>query len=103
MHLRKDDQVVVISGNDKGTRGKVLRVIPKTDKVLVEGVNVRVKHLRKTQASPQGGRIEREQAIPASKVLLWSEKAGKGVRTRSEFDSKGQKVRVGVPCGTKFV
>lgn len=68
MHVRKDDEVLVIAGNDRGKTGRVLRVLPKTGRVLVEGVNVRVKHLRRTQANPQGGRVEREFPIHASNV-----------------------------------
>ena len=101
MHIKEGDEVQVLSGNDKGKRGKVLRILVMTDKVLVEGVNQRVKHLQKTQANPEGGTVEKEFPIPVSKVLLWSEKAGKGVRTKSVIEG-GKKIRVGVPCGTKF-
>ena len=101
MHIKHGDEVQVISGNDKGKRGKVLRVLDKDNRVLVEGVNVRVKHLQKTQANPEGGRVEREFPIAASNVLLWSDKAGKGVRTKSVIEG-GKKSRIGVPCGTKF-
>lgn len=101
MHVKQGDEVQVIAGNSKGSRGKVMRVIDKTDRVLVEGVNVRVKHLQKTQANPEGGKVEREFPIAASNVLLWSEKAGKGVRTKTVLEG-GKKIRVGVPCGTKF-
>lgn len=101
MHVKKGDQVVVIAGNDRGKRGRVLRVLPREGRVIVEGVNIRVKHLRKTQANPQGGRVEHEFPIAAANVLLWSDKAGKGVRVRHEIRDK-RKVRVGIPCGTVF-
>lgn len=101
MHVKQGEEVQVISGNDKGKRGKVLRVFECDGRVLVEGVNVRVKHLQRTQANPEGGRVERESPIAASNVLPWSDKAGKGVRTRTVVE-KGKKIRVGVPCGTKF-
>ncbi|KAA3608354.1 MAG: 50S ribosomal protein L24 [Planctomycetota bacterium] len=101
MHVKKGDEVVVIAGNDLGQKGKVLRLLANEGRVVVEGINVRVKHLRKTQANPQGGRVEREMPIAASNVLLWSDKAKKGVRTRTETVD-GKKVRVGIPCGTKF-
>lgn len=100
-HVRAGDLVVVTAGNERGKRGKVLRVLRREGRVLVEGVNRRVKHLRKTPKHPQGGRVEREHPIAASSVLLWSEKAGKGVRTRVER-AGGTRVRVGVPCGTRF-
>lgn len=101
MHIKQGDEVQVLSGNDKGKRGKVLRVLNKEGRILVEGVNVRVKHMQKTQTNPEGGRVEREMPIQASNVLLWSDKAGKGVRTKSVVEG-GKKIRVGVPCGTKF-
>lgn len=101
MHVKEGDEIQVLSGNDKGKRGKVLRVLNKSDQVLVEGVNVRVKNLQKTQANPEGGTVEREFPIASSKVLLWSEKAGKGVRTKPVVVD-GKKIRVGVSCGTKF-
>ena len=101
MHVKKGDQVVVTAGNDRGKRGKVLHVYVKEKRVVVEGVNVRTKHLRKTPQNPQGGSIEREMPIDASNVLLWSDKAGKGVRTMAG-EQGGKKIRVGIPCGTKF-
>ncbi|MDP7062928.1 MAG: 50S ribosomal protein L24 [Planctomycetota bacterium] len=101
MHIKQGDEVQVLAGNDKGKRGKVMKVIDKTDRVLVEGVNIRVKHLQKTQANPEGGKVEKEFPIAASNVLIWSEKAGKGVRTKSVIEGD-KKIRVGVPCGTKF-
>ena len=68
VHVKKDDLVEVISGEDKGKRGKVLRAIPGEGKVVVQGVNRKWKHLRRSQQNPQGGRIEREFPIPACKV-----------------------------------
>jgi len=101
MHVHQGDEVQVLAGNDRGKRGKVLKVIEKTNRVLVEGVNMRVKHLQKTQANPEGGKIEKEFSIAASNVLIWSEKAGKGVRTKKVIVGD-KKIRVGVSCGTKF-
>lgn len=101
MHVQQGDEVQVLAGNDKGKRGKVMKVIEKTQRVLVEGVNIRVKHLQKTQSNPEGGKVEKEFPIAASNVLVWSEKAGKGVRTKNVIVGD-KKIRVGVPCGTKF-
>ncbi len=101
MHVKQGDEVQVLAGNDRGKRGKVMKVIDKTNRVLVEGVNIRVKHLQKTQANPEGGKVEKEFPISASNVLIWSEKAGKGVRTKTVIEGD-KKIRVGVPCGTKF-
>ncbi len=101
MKIHKDDEVQVIAGNDRGKRGRVLKVLPREQRVIVEGVNVRVMNLRRTQNNPEGGRVEREMPIHVSNVLLWSDKAGRGVRVRLVEDN-GKKVRVGVPCGTRF-
>jgi len=101
MHVKKGDEVVVLAGNERGKRGRVLRVVTEKNRVVVEGVNLRTKMLPKTTAYPQGGEVEREVPIAASNVLLWSEKAGKGVRTKTVVEG-GSKSRVGIPCGTKF-
>jgi large subunit ribosomal protein L24 len=68
LHVRKNDDVVVISGNDKGKSGKVLKVYPQKGRVIVEGVNIRKRHMRPTQTMPQGTIIEREFPIHASNV-----------------------------------
>ncbi|NHQ59448.1 50S ribosomal protein L24 [Chlorobium sp. BLA1] len=68
MHVRKNDTVVVISGNDKGKSGKILKVYPLKTRVIVEGVNIRKRHTRPTQSNPQGAIIEREFPIHASNV-----------------------------------
>lgn len=101
MHLKTGDEVVVTTGNHAGSRGKVLRLLKKEDRVIIEGVNMREKHLAQSQQNPQGGSVEREFPLHMSNVLIWSEKAKKGVRTRIETVN-GKRVRVGVPCGTKF-
>lgn len=69
LHVKKGDTVSVLSGNDKGKTGKVLRVFPDKERVLVEGVNVRTKHQKPNQEFPQGGRVEREMPIHVSNVL----------------------------------
>ncbi|NTW57497.1 MAG: 50S ribosomal protein L24 [Chlorobiaceae bacterium] len=68
MHVRKNDNVTVISGNDKGKSGKILKVFPQKSRVIVEGVNIRKRHMRPTQSRPQGAIIEREFPIHASNV-----------------------------------
>ena len=68
MHIKKNDEVVVLAGNSRGKTGRVIQVLPKDNRVGVEGVNVRTKHLRRSQATPQGGRVEREFPIHASNV-----------------------------------
>jgi large subunit ribosomal protein L24 len=68
LHVKKNDSVVVISGNDKGKSGKILKVFPQKSRVIVEGVNIRKRHMRPTQSRPQGAIIEREFPIHASNV-----------------------------------
>ena len=68
LHVKKDDIVQVLSGVDKGKRGKVLRAIPADGMVVVEGINKKWKHLRRSQENPQGGRVQREIPIHACKV-----------------------------------
>ena len=99
--IKVGDSVVVISGADKsGDPKNVIQVI-EDQRVIVEGVNMRWKHEKPSQQSPKGGRTRREFPIDISNVLLYSEKAGKGVRVRIE-EKDGKRVRVGVPCGTVF-
>ncbi len=90
--VRKDDIVVVISGDHKGARGKVLRVIPKSDRVVVEGVNMVFRHLRRNRRQPQGGRVQKEAPIPLSKVMPLDPKTGKPTRVRFQLqkDSAGK-------------
>jgi large subunit ribosomal protein L24 len=69
VHVRKDDVVVVITGKDKGKQGKILRVMPKKNRLVVEGVNIIKKHTKPSAQNPQGGIIEREAPIHASNVM----------------------------------
>ena len=68
LHVKKNDTVVVIAGNDRGKTGKVLRVYPQKNRVIVEGVNIRKRHVRPSQTHPQGTIVEREFPIHASNV-----------------------------------
>jgi large subunit ribosomal protein L24 len=92
--LRTGDEVVVISGKDKGKKGKILRL---TDdgRVVVEQVNLIKRHMRPTPKNPQGGILEKEAPIFASKVMPIDPKSGKGTRVRVGKDDKGKKIRVG--------
>ncbi len=100
-HVRKGDMVVVIAGADKSNEPReVLQIHADDSKVIVKEVNMRWKHLRRSQQQPKGGRVRKEFPIDISNVLLFSEKAGKGVRTKTEVQS-GKKVRIG-SCGTVF-
>ncbi len=97
--LRKNDQVVVIAGKDKGARGKILKVLPAVDKVIVEGVGRVKKHQKPNQQNPQGGIIEKELPIHASKVMLLDAKADKPTRVRFKIDKDGNKTRVSARSG----
>jgi large subunit ribosomal protein L24 len=101
LRIKRGDVVVVRSGADKGKTGKVLRVELATGRVVVEGVNLQYKHMKRTQQNPKGGRVRREGPIAGSKVMLWSEKLGKGQRFRIE-SRDGKRVRVGVKDGVVF-
>jgi large subunit ribosomal protein L24 len=80
MKIRKNDNVVVVSGNSKGKTGKVLKVFPKVDRVIVEGVNLRKRHTKPTQKNPQGGITEKEAAIHVSNVMILDPKSSKKTR-----------------------
>ena len=94
IHVKKGMTVEIIAGDHKGTTGKIMRVIPDKDRVVVEGHNMVYKHVRPSQQNPQGGRIRVEQPIHISNVLPVGKK-DKGTRVRYEVDAKGGKKRVG--------
>jgi large subunit ribosomal protein L24 len=98
--IKKDDEVIVISGRDKGAKGRVLKVLRETNKVIVEGVGRVKKHQKPNQQNPQGGIVEKEAAIHLSKVMLLDSKTDKPTRVRAGKDADGKKVRVTVKSGT---
>jgi large subunit ribosomal protein L24 len=95
MHIRKDDMVVVIRGDDKDpkTPRKVLRVLPEKGKIVVEGVNRVYKHLKAGGRNQQGGRLSKEMPIDVSNVMLYSPQAGRGVRVGFRYTTDGRKER----------
>jgi large subunit ribosomal protein L24 len=95
--IRKGDQVVVLSGKDKGRTGTVMRVMPKDGKVVVDGINVAARHRKPSQANPQGG-IDRSPAPMAISKVAVAGKDGKPTRVRFE-EKDGRKVRVAVKTG----
>lgn len=96
--IKKGDQVVVLSGKDKGRTGTVTRVLPKAGKVVVDGINVAARHRKPSQAQPQGG-IDRAPApMHISKVAV-ATADGKPTRVRFETGKDGKKVRVAVKTG----
>jgi len=95
--IKKGDRVVVLAGKDKGRQGSVLKVIPKEDRVVVEGINMIQRHTRATQADPQGGIRSREAALHVSNVAIVD---SKGKPTRVGFRAEdGKKVRVAKTTG----
>lgn len=97
--IKKGDKVVILAGKNKGQHGKVTKVLPKADKVIVDGVNIHARHRKPTQQNPQGG-IERSEApLHISNVALEDPKTGKPTRVRIETDKDGKKVRVATRSG----
>jgi large subunit ribosomal protein L24 len=99
MRIKLNDIVVVIAGDDKGVRGKVLKVDHETHKVVVEGVNRVYKHVRKSQKNPQGGRLSKEMPIHISNVMLVDDRAGKPTRVGVRFLDDGSKERYSKKTG----
>lgn len=91
--------MIVIGGADKGKAGKVLRVLTGKDRVVVEGINRVWKHVRPSQRSPQGGRIQKDAPIHLSNVMPLDPSTGKGARVKFE-DRNGRKHRIAVGSGT---
>jgi len=100
-HIRQGDQVVVVTGREKGKRGKVLRLLHKKDRVVIERINLVKRHVKPSQKHPQGGVIEKEGSIHLSNVRLWCGKCDAPRRTHIQEDG-GKKMRVCVQCGSKF-
>ena len=92
--VKKGEMVQIIAGEHKGGIGKVLRVVPDKNQVVVEGQNRAKKHVRPSKKNPQGGRIEIEQPLHISNVLPVNPKSNKGSRVRFETDKKGAKRRI---------
>jgi large subunit ribosomal protein L24 len=100
MHVRKGDTVVVITGKDKGKRGRVLRILSATGRLVVERIAMVKRHTKPTQRNPRGGILEKEGSIQASNVALWCGKCGAGRRSRADLKEGQKKRRVCVKCGS---
>ena len=101
MSIRKDDTVIVLSGKDKGKQGKVLAVMPKDGKVIVEKVNVISRHQKPRKQGEEGGIIKREAPIYACKVMTVCPKCNKATRVAHKVEG-GKKVRVCKHCGAEI-
>ena len=99
MNIRRDDTVQIVSGNDRGKRGRVLRVIKGGDRLIVEGVRMMKRHTRPTQRDPQGGIVEREAPISASNVMVICPKTDGPTRIRKTKLEDGRNMRVSARSG----
>ena len=101
LHVKTGDNVMIISGKDKGHTGKVLQVSPSENKVIVEGQNMVTKHVKPRRQGEQGGIVKKETPIRSCKVALFCEKCDKGVRVGYKMVD-GKKVRVCRKCGAEI-
>lgn len=99
MQIRKNDSVMVISGKERGKTGKVLRVNPKEDAVIIERINVVKRHTKPRGPQQAGGIVEKEAAIPASNIMIMCDKCNAPVRIGKKILTDGNKVRVCRRCG----
>lgn len=99
LHVKKDDTVIVITGKDKGKKGRVIASYPRENRVLVEGVNMVKKHAKPSQQNPQGGIINQEAPIHVSNVMLVDPKSGQATRIGYKVLDNGDKVRVAKKSG----
>lgn len=99
LKIKKGDNVVVITGKDKGKSGEVLRVIPSENRAVVKGVNVVKRHTRPTQADPAGGIKTHELSIHISNIALADPKDGKASRVGYKIDKDGNKTRIAKKSG----
>ena len=97
--IKKDDQVLIIAGKDKGKTGKVLHVFPNEQRAVVENINLMKKSQRKSQQNPQGGFIERETPIHISNIMLFDKKTNKPTRLGVSVLKDGSRVRISRKSG----
>lgn len=103
IHVRKDDMVVVLSGKDKGKKGKIMKVFPQEGKVLVDGINIAKKHTKpRPPKVPQGGILEKAQPINSSKVMLVCSKCNKAIRAKKKITDDGRKERTCRKCSEEI-
>jgi len=102
MNIRKDDTVQVITGDDRGTTSRVLRVLPKEGKIVVEGVNRVYKHLKPNRRNSQGGRLSKEMPVNISNVLLFCPTCRRGTRTGRRYVADGRKARFCKKCLNEY-
>ena len=99
LHIRKGDEVIVLAGEDKGRKGKVLKVLVAKQRALVEGVNMVSKSMKPSAKNPQGGIVKQEAPIHVSNLSLIDPKSGKATRVGMKKTDDGKKVRVAKKSG----
>jgi large subunit ribosomal protein L24 len=99
MHVHREDTVLVLTGKDRGKKGRVIRVFPKEERVLVEKINMAKRHTRPTQQLPQGGIVEKELSLHVSNLQVVCPKCGKSTRVAHKRLANGQKNRICKKCG----
>ena len=102
LHVKSKDQVIVISGKDKGKKGKILTAYPKTGRVVVEGVAIATKHQKPRKQGEPGGIIHKEAPIDASNVMLVCQKCGRPARAGVRMLEDGTKARICKKCNEKI-
>jgi large subunit ribosomal protein L24 len=102
LHIKKGDNVVVIAGDNKGKKGRVLEIITKSDRALVEGVNMMKKHTKPNAKTPQGGIVEKEAPVHVSNLMLVDAKTGKQTRVGRKLNSEGKLVRFSKKSGEEI-
>jgi large subunit ribosomal protein L24 len=101
MKIKKNDNVIVIAGKDKGKTGKVLRILSDQDKVIVEGINLAKRHIKSRASGKKGERVEKTMPVHVSNVMLIDPKTGKGTRVGYKVEGD-KKVRIAKKSGEKI-
>ena len=102
LHIKKGDTVLVIAGNNKGKKGRVLEIITKSERAIVEGVNMIKKHTKPNAATPQGGIVEKEAPVHISNLMLFDAKAGVATRVGRRLNDQGKLVRFSKKSGEEI-
>jgi len=101
-NIKRDDEVIVISGDDKGKRGKVIEVAPKEGKLIIDGVNIVSKHVKPRRQGQPGGIIKTAGPIYACKVMPYCSRCGKGARVKQKITDDKKHVKTCAKCGEEL-
>lgn len=102
LHIKKNDNVIVLAGEDKGKKGKVLKVLVEKNRAIVEGVNIVSKSTKPSAKHPQGGFVKQEAPIHISNLSLIDPKSGKATRVSYKVNEEGKKVRIAKKSGEEI-